>query len=125
MELLSEVNSSSVSNSQIKEEITPVMRYRREDYGFQLPQSYLIAMTALQQAITQRDNEIKQIQNEMKAMKKINSSLEEELEKLQKKEKDNQERNADHLSQIKLLKESLKEEQKKVIELEQKEKKQE
>lgn len=45
---MSSINESSISSSQLVEEIGRSITFREEDYAFQLPRSYIIAMSGLQ-----------------------------------------------------------------------------
>lgn len=51
----SSISESSISSSNVIDVSGRSLNLKEDDYGYQLPKSYILAMTGLQGAVTQRD----------------------------------------------------------------------
>ena len=69
MDKMSSVVSNSVSNSQVSSELGVNYEIREEEYGFQLPRSYVIAMSGLQEVVNQKEKEVRNISKELEENK--------------------------------------------------------
>ena len=55
---------------------------RNEEYGFQLPRSYILAVTGLQEAIVQRDATIKKLTSDLNHEHHMNKTYEQKIEEM-------------------------------------------
>ena len=105
-ENLNSMNSSSLSSIQIIEATRRSNNLGTDDYSFQLPKSYILAMTGLQEVVTQRDAEIYRLKQLFDEERQKAYSLSNELRELIAQSKQSQSLLAELKTEVKLLKET-------------------